>query len=51
MLKADKKNTSRNLTFNYFNIPFSYTIEGSFGILRGKNVDSSSFIQIGSDIT
>jgi hypothetical protein len=33
--------------FNYFGVPFSYTIEGSFGLMRGKRVGVKEFTKIG----
>ena len=34
MIQADKKNTVRNLILSQYLIPFVYTIEASFGIMR-----------------
>lgn len=39
MISPDKKNTSRSLLFYQYLIPFVYTIEASFGIMRNKNVN------------
>lgn len=50
VIKADKKNTARSLLFNSFAVPFSYTIECSFGIMNGKQVGIDEFLSIGSDI-
>lgn len=36
--------------FNYFGVPFSYTIEGSFGLMRGKRVGVKEFTKIGQDL-
>lgn len=35
---------------SFFNIPFTYTIEGSFGILRNMKATAYDFIKIGEDI-
>lgn len=41
IIKQDKRNTARSMLYSYFGMPFTYTIEGSFGLMRGKNVGSS----------
>ena len=50
MIKADKKNTVRNLMLTQYLIPFVYTIEASFGIMRDKNVNQNEYIQFGNDL-
>ena len=50
MIKADKKNTVRNLMLTQYLIPFVYTIEASFGIMRDRNVNQNEYIQFGSDL-
>ena len=36
VLKPNKKNTARSVIFYNFGIPFTYTIESTFGIMRGN---------------
>lgn len=50
MIKADKKNTVRNLMLTQYLIPFVYTIQASFGIMRDRNVNQNEYIQFGSDL-
>ena len=50
MIKADKKNTVRNLMLTQYLIPFVYTIEASFGIMRDRNVNQNEYIQFGNDL-
>lgn len=39
MIKPDKKNTIRGLLYYQYLLPFVYTVEASFGIMRNKNVN------------
>ena len=39
MIKPDKKNTIRGLLYYQYLLPFVYTIEASFGIMKGQNVN------------
>jgi hypothetical protein len=49
-ITADKKNTVRGLIFYQYLIPFVYTIEASFGIMRGKQVNEVEYLQFGRDL-
>ncbi len=50
MIKPDKKNTSRSLLFSQHFIPFVYTIEASFGIMRDNQAREEDFLQFGQDL-
>ena len=39
MIRPDKKNTVRGLMFHQYLLPFVYTVQASFGIMRDKNVN------------
>ena len=50
VLKPCKKQTARWVMFKNCGVPFTYTIESTFGVMRDKAVVSDDFIQIGEDI-
>lgn len=38
------------MLYNLYSFAFSYTIEASFGLMRGANVGAKQFIKMGEDI-
>lgn len=50
MIRPDKRNTVRGLLFQYFLLPFVYTIEASFGIMRDVNVNEDVYLKFGENI-
>ena len=50
MLHPEKKSTARSVIFYNLGVPFTYTIESTFGLMNQKNVKSDDFIQMGYDI-
>ena len=49
-INPDKKFAARSMFFNSFNIPFTYTIETTFGVFKDKPAEVADFLQIGADI-
>jgi methyl coenzyme M reductase subunit D len=49
-MKPNKRKTARAVAFRNFGIPFTYTIESTFGVMRDKQVLVEDFIKIGEDV-
>ena len=47
VLHPEKKNTARSIVFYNMGVPFTYTIESTYGVLNEKNAVSDDFIKIG----
>jgi hypothetical protein len=49
-IDSSKKNCARSVFFHRLGFPYSYTIESSFGIYRGRCVNEVEMMKVGEDI-
>lgn len=49
-INNDKKNAARSIILNQLKIPFTYTIECTFGVMNDKAVGEDEMIKVGEDI-
>jgi hypothetical protein len=49
-INHDKKNAARSVMLNQLKIPFTYTIECTFGVMNDKPIGEDEIIKIGEDI-
>lgn len=49
-INNDKKNAARSVILNQMKIPFTYTIECTFGVMNDKPVGEDEMIKVGEDI-
>lgn len=50
MLHPEKKKTARAVVFYNIGIPFTYTIESTFGVMSDKCSVIDDFLKMGEDI-
>lgn len=50
VLHPEKKHTARSVIFFNLGVPYTYTIESTFGIMNGRTVTTDDFIRIGYDV-
>lgn len=49
-INNDKKNAARSIMLNQLKIPFTYTIECTFGVMNDKPIGQEEIITVGRDI-
>lgn len=49
-INNDKKNAARSIMLNQLRIPFTYTIECTFGVMNDKPIGEDEIITVGKDI-
>lgn len=50
VLHPEKKNTARSILFYNMGVPFTFTIESTFGVMNEKNTTTDDFLRMGEDI-
>lgn len=46
-INNDKKSAARSVVLNHLRIPFTYTIECTFGVMNDKSIGEDEIIQVG----
>ena len=49
-INNDKKNAARSVVLNQLRVPFTYTIECTFGVMNDKPVCEEEMVKVGQDI-